>query len=286
MTTPTIEVPQLTSMKRTPHHFGWKPDLPDARDIKLFFGDAVECVDGMVCDLTRHHHKPTPVLPAELDLRTLLTFPDPYDQLDLGSCTANATGAALEVLEIAEEMPSRLFEYFNTRWVEGTVSSDSGGQIRDAIKVAGKAGICPESEWPYDPTQFAVQPPQSCYIDGLKEVALTYSSVSANEVQLKSVLASKTPVVVGITVYSSFESPEVAQTGIVPMPDIDTEQVLGGHAILLIGYSDATQTWLLRNSWGSSWGQGGYFTLPYAYLTTSGYGSDYWAIEKVGESAS
>jgi C1A family cysteine protease len=52
--------------------------------------------------------------------------------------------------------------------------------------------------------------------------------------------------------------------------------VLGGHAVLAVGYDDATQRFTIRNSWGANWGQGGYFTMPYPYLTTSGLSSDFW----------
>jgi len=57
--------------------------------------------------------------------------------------------------------------------------------------------------------------------------------------------------------------------------------VVGGHAVLAVGYDDASQTFLVRNSWGADWGQNGYFTMPYAYLTTRGLSSDFWTIRIV-----
>jgi C1A family cysteine protease len=99
--------------------------------------------------------------------------------------------------------------------------------------------------------------------------------------QMKGCLAHGYPFVLGFSVYESFESEEVARTGVVPMPDIAKEQMLGGHAVLAVGYDDADQRFLCRNSWGESWGEGGYFTMPYAYLTDRSLASDFWAILSV-----
>jgi C1A family cysteine protease len=84
-------------------------------------------------------------------------------------------------------------------------------------------------------------------------------------------------VVLGFTVYESFESAEVASTGVAPLPS-PGEAAVGGHCVLLVGYSDAGGTWLLRNSWSAGWGASGYFTLPYAYLTDPNLASDFWTI--------
>ena len=97
---------------------------------------------------------------------------------------------------------------------------------------------------------------------------------------MRGCLASGYPFVLGFTVYSSFESAEVARTGVLSMPGTN-EDVVGGHAVLAVGYDDSTQTFLVRNSWGTSWGQAGYFTIPYAYLTTRGLSSDFWTIRIV-----
>jgi C1A family cysteine protease len=98
--------------------------------------------------------------------------------------------------------------------------------------------------------------------------------------QMKGCLASGYPFAFGFTVYESFESQQVAQTGNAPMPQ-PGEQVLGGHAVLAVGYDDANQWFIVRNSWGTAWGMKGYFTLPYAYLTGSGLASDFWTVRLV-----
>ena len=85
----------------------------------------------------------------------------------------------------------------------------------------------------------------------------------------------------GFTVYESFESDQVAKTGVVPFPNLQTEQVLGGHAVLAVGYDDGQQRFIVRNSWGPNWGMKGYFTLPYPYLLQGTLSSDLWTIRSV-----
>jgi C1A family cysteine protease len=98
---------------------------------------------------------------------------------------------------------------------------------------------------------------------------------------MKGCLASGYPFVFGFTVYESFESAAVANSGHAPMP-APSERAIGGHAVMAVGYEDANQWFLVRNSWGRGWGLAGYFTLPYAYLIQSGLSSDFWTIRIVG----
>ena len=92
---------------------------------------------------------------------------------------------------------------------------------------------------------------------------------------MKGCLASGYPFVFGFTVYESFESDQVAQTGHVPMPQAG-EQVVGGHAVLAVGYDDSNQWFIVRNSWGPNWGMQGYFTMPYLYLLDPNLSGDFW----------
>lgn len=245
--------------------YGWIPDLPDHRD-HLYAAPAA---------VLRK-------LPAQIDLRK--QCPPVYDQGELGSCTANAIGGAIEFdrmkQHLSDFVPSRLFIYYNERVMEGTVDSDSGAQIRDGIKSVAKQGACPEKEWPYDINKFTVKPPAQCYQDALKDRAVSYSRLTHNLNQMKGCLASGFPFVFGFTVYESFESQTVAQTGHAPMPQ-PNEQVLGGHAVLAVGYDDSHQWFLVRNSWGTQWGMQGYFTLPYAYLIDPNLADDYWTIRLI-----
>ena len=190
-------------------------------------------------------------LPPQVDLSN--QCPPVYDQGELGSCTANAIAAAIEFERMKQQLPnfvpSRLFIYYNERVIEGTTASDSGAQIRDGIKSVAAQGACSETEWKYDITQFATQPPDQCYQDALKDKVVQYSSVSQVLNQLKGCLASGYPFVFGFTVYESFESPAVAQSGKAPMPGAG-ERAIGGHAVLAVGYDDSQQRFIVRNSWG------------------------------------
>ena len=245
--------------------FGWLPDLPDHRD--RLYAAPMEV---------------TGALPAKADLRA--QCPPIYDQSQLGSCTANAIAGAIEFdrlkQNLADFTPSRLFIYYNERVIEHTVDSDSGAQIRDDIKSVNKQGDCPETEWPYVTAKFKTRPPKKCYADALKYKAVSYQRVTPTMSQLKGCLASGWPFVFGFSVYESFESAAVAKTGHAPLPK-SGEAVIGGHAVVAVGYDDARQWFIVRNLWGGKWGMAGCFTLPYAYLTDENLASDFWTIRVV-----
>jgi C1A family cysteine protease len=245
--------------------YGWVPDLPDARD---FMYAAPERVLAS--------------LPTSVDLRP--DCPPVYDQGQLGTCTANAIGAAFEFQQrkeqLADFMPSRLFIYYNERTIEGTVDQDSGAMIRDGIKSVHKLGVCDEKIWDYDITRFTEQPPADAYAQAMDHQATVYRRVLPVLHQMQGCLASGTPFVFGFSVYESFESREVARTGVVPLPPRG-ERLLGGHAVLAVGYDDALQRFIVRNSWGTDWGMDGHCTMPYGYLTDPSLARDFWAIYAV-----
>ncbi len=253
-------------MSRKVKGYGWVPDLPDGRD--MLYAAPV---------------RPLAVLPSRVDLRA--KCPPVYDQGELGSCTANAIGAALEFDQMRQGAgevfpPSRLFIYYNERALEGTIQSDSGAQIRDGIKTVAKQGACKEEAWPYDIARFRNKPSKGCYTEAEKHQAILYLRVTQTLSQLKGCLAEGFPFVFGFTVYESFESAKVAKTGHAPMPAAK-EAVLGGHAVLAVGYDERRQWFIVRNSWGPKWGMSGYFTLPYPYLTQGSLSSDFWTIRRV-----
>jgi C1A family cysteine protease len=248
--------------------YGWRPDLKDSRDL---------------CMAPR---RPSGVkLPDYVDLRHKM--PPVVNQGALGSCTANAIGAGLHYEMIRQGLtevfsPSRLFIYWNERAMEGTISEDAGAMIRDGMKTVAKEGVCPESEWEYNVNRFAEKPPAQCYRHALKHQVLKYSRVPQDERSIKTVLAIGLPVVFGFSVYSSFESPVVAKTGMMPMPRRG-ESLMGGHAVLLVGYIMLAGKlwWIVRNSWGKDWGKAGYFLMPKEYLLDSDLASDFWVSELI-----
>jgi len=255
--------------------YGWVPDLPDFRD-HLF-----SAVPRVVA-----------ALPAHVDLRE--HCPKVYDQGRIGSCTANAVAGAFEFCLIKQGLtdvvPSRMFIYYNERVMEGHVAMDSGAQLRDGIKSVATTGTCTEQEWSYDDTpadqstflfpagaHATQRPPQSCYTEAAGNRIASYRRLPRDLGQYRACLAGGSPFVFGFSVYASFESAPVADTGTVPMPKRG-EQSLGGHAVLAVGYDDATRRFIVRNSWGTEWGDQGYFTLPYEYLQHRGLASDFWTV--------
>ncbi len=256
----------MAKLSANTHRFGWQPDVPDHRD--HFYAAPVMYIAK---------------LPAKSDLRK--HCPPVYDQGQLGSCTANAIGAAIQFDRRKQKLkpdfvPSRLFIYYNERAMENSIGSDAGAQIRDGIKSVAKQGDCPEKEWPYIIAKFSDKPSATCYKDALKYQAVQYQRVPQILNQMKGCLASGYPFVFGFSVYESFESAPVAQTGIANMPN-SSEKLLGGHAVLAVGYDDATQRFIVRNSWSAGWGMKGYFTLPYAYLSDANLAADFWTIRLI-----
>jgi C1A family cysteine protease len=246
--------------------YGWVPDAPDERDHA--YAAPLSALGG---------------LPAAVDLRP--KGPPVYSQGDLNSCTANAIAAAIQFERqkqgLPDIMPSRLFIYYNERAMEGQVDTDSGAQIRDGIKSVAKQGVCPEADWPYDQAKFSQRPPDSAYRDALRDRAVSYERVARDLEQMRGCLASGCPFVLGLTAYPGFESPDVRASGCLPMPAAG-ERRIGLHAVIAVGYDDAEQRLLVRNSWGPDWGQQGCFTLPYAYVMEPKLARDFWTIRLVG----
>lgn len=222
---------------------------------------------------------PPTAVPPKVDLRALM--PPIQDQGDLGSCTAHATVAMLEhnTIEIGQPLVplSRLFAYYNARAVENSTASDSGAMLRDVISALAATGVCPETDWPYDPAQFAVTPPVQAYTDAASAKISVYARLNGLNDMLVC-LASGHPFVFGFTVYDKFESDQVAQTGVLSLPGND-ESALGGHAVCAVGYDKDAGVLIVRNSWGPTWGQAGHFTMPFAYATNSNLADDFWAVQ-------
>jgi C1A family cysteine protease len=245
---------------------GWRPDTPDHRDYTFSVPE----------------HIASAPLPVKVDLRPKMPSID--DQLELGACTGNAIASAYEFDLIKQSVtdfaPSRLFIYYNERVMEGTVGQDAGAEIRDGIKSIGQQGVCTEKTWAYNIAKFASKPSKKAYTEALGHKALTYARVAQTLTDMKGCLASGYPIIMGFSVYDSFESQQAADTGIVQLPS-KSEQMVGGHAIVVVGYDDVSQRWIVRNSWGSGWGMLGYFTVPYAYFTDPNLASDLWTIRVV-----
>ena len=205
------------------------------------------------------------------------------DQGNLGSCTGQAIAGAIELLHKRQNRTldiSRLFIYYYERVLIGTVNYDSGAYIRDGIKVCYKYGAPTENLWPYNIRKFRTVPQKTALIDAAKRKVTSYQR-AADFNQVIDAITSGYPVTIGFSVYSSFDSPTVARTGIMPYPNVNKEKLLGGHAVLLVGYNKNNNTFIARNSWGTRWGDQGYFYMPFQVIQNNRMSSDFWVVKSI-----
>lgn len=240
--------------------YGWIPDVPDQRDY-LYSRVA-----------------PKIKLPGHVDISRFCS--DIEDQARLGSCTACALTGNLEFLDNQPDNKytdiSKLFIYYNERALRKNEDYDSGASLRDGIKTLKKTGYCRESLWPYDISRFSQKPLPKCYQEARQHRIESYHRIY-NLTEMLTCLAEGYPFVFGFAVYEGFQSKQTARTGRVAMPK-KQERMLGGHAVLAVGYDQKDRRFLVRNSWGRGWGMQGYFTMPYAYLEK--LAADFWTIRK------
>jgi len=247
---------------RSTRWYGCRRDTRDARDITF---------------------KPRAIrMPPEVDLRPYLA--PVMNQGPIGSCTGHGVTGAFRFLRIKSgkaDIPlSRLQNYFDAREMEDSIEADAGAEIRDNIKAAARLGIAREELWPYDITKFADRPPPHVYDNAQNYQAIEFQRVPVSVIGLKQVLADGFPVVIGVSLFDSFESREVEHGGVVPMPDLGVETLVGGHCMLVVGFGQRDGYFTVRNSWGDDWGDGGNCYMPYQYLGSIDYGSDYWVIRE------
>ena len=257
-------------MKRPiPFKFGWLPDVPDQRDIPF---RAVFRVPAKVPDC--------------IDLRN--KCPAVEQQGNLGSCTAQALIGSIEFLELRElaEKPesgrkfhdlSRLFVYYNERAAMGTIGEDSGAMLRTGIKVLKTDGVCKETTWPYIIARFTRKPSRECYLEGKNHQVTSYQRLGSLP-EMKACLAMGQPFVFGFAVYDHVMSEKVRRSGMIRMPGRG-ERMIGGHAVMAVGYDDRRKTVCFRNSWGADWGDSGYGLLPYGYVESRELSDDFWCIQ-------
>jgi C1A family cysteine protease len=263
---------------------GWTRDLPDYRDYTPQT-DKVKEVTSQSRQLAAAKAKAV----TSVDLRDWCSPIE--DQEELGSCTANAAVGLIEYFQrraFGHYLDgSRLFVYKVTRNLLGW-EGDTGAYLRDTMKAMVLAGVPPEHYWPYDIASFDVEPSAFCYAFAQSYKAIVYYRLdppgeSTTQVlqSIKQNLAAGLPSMFGFTVYSSF--PRIGQgTGDIPFPK-PTDTVLGGHAIDAVGYDDAKRiggekgALLIRNSWGTAWGEEGYGWMPYNYVR-AGIAVDFWSL--------
>ena len=256
--------------------YRWLPDPPDSRD--------------------HIYQLQTVSLAPVVDLRQYASAIE--DQGNLGSCTGNSIAGLIELIQRKQNPAkgrdvSRLFIYYEERVLEGSVRYDAGAYIRDGIKVCYTKGAPLESLWPYAINKFATKPAAAAYTDALKRKVTGYQRCTDFNA-VKNAVAAGNPVVIGFNVYDSFEGAwgniphGQPGSGMMPFPNTGTESLLGGHAVAIVGYDDtmpvagrANGRFIVRNSWGTGWGDNGYFYMPYDVIKTTSMSSDFWLISAV-----
>lgn len=193
------------------------------------------------------------------------------DQLSTGSCVGNSVVGGLEILENVQGAPfvdlSRLYVYYNARIPMGEAGKDDGCYIRYAMASLSSLGVCTEQTWPFDVGRVTVRPSWSAYRESyLHRIKGYYRIDGAGDDRCSKIewaLSNKHPVVFGVDVWQSF--PDTSSATVLPQ----SGKFLGRHAMLLVGFNRPTRKFILRNSWGTQWGDSGYGVIDYSWLDAS-----------------
>ena len=284
------------------YSMGWIPDYPDFRDYTEDTAEVKEIMKptGLLptASTKKSRKASAPAPPSSIDLRGWCSPVE--DQGRLGSCTAQAGVGIIEYYErksFGRHIDaSRLFLYKVTRNLM-KMKGDTGAYLRSTIGAMVLFGVPPEEYWPYEDglQDFDNEPPAFCYSFALNYKTIKYyrhdpPSAAPDAIlhRLKTHLAAGHPAMFGFTVYTSIE--QASTTGRIPYPSL-LEKIEGGHAVVTVGYDDkmkiknrfgdqeTTGALLIRNSWGTGWGEKGYGWLPYEYISRR-LAEDFWSVLK------
>lgn len=205
-----------------------------------------------------------------INLQSLL--PAVYNQGPLNSCTAHAVAAVIH----KKEAPSRLFIWFNTRSLQKNQLKNVGASMRDAVHSVIKFGVCRESSWPYILDQFDDTPPSQCFLEASQWKIELYARVHQDEKQIEAALQSKFPIIFGMRIFQSFF--QTRTTGIVQHPP-PNDRFVGGHAMVIVGCDPIRRLFIVRNSWGNTWGNNGHCFIPYDLILDKKTSYDFWLLK-------
>lgn len=255
-------------MNTSPHlkGLGFKRDLPDIRD---FFFESPNII------------RKKKTFPTNVDYRNHPDMPPVYDQGAIGSCVAQSVGAICDFKQgrDAEFHPSTLFLYYVTRFLEGTVDVDSGSTIRNGIKASNEFGVSREETWPYIEKKFKTPPSTAAFDEALGFQAIEYKRVKQRLDDIRECLYLGNLIAFGICVYDGLYS-ITKENPVLEIPN-PSQPLLGGHAVVIVGYDDKKELFLIRNSWGEQWGEEGYFYIPYSFVLDARLSMDFWTINLV-----
>lgn len=277
-------------MRNLKFGMGWLRDSPDFRDytmnnknLKLLFSKIKTTKKSLL------------KVQNKMDLRKWCSPVE--DQQSIGSCTAHAGVGMLEYFErraFGEHIDaSRLFLYKVTRNLAGN-TGDTGAYLRTTMGALAMFGVPPENYWTYEISKFDEEPTSFIYslaqnFQALKYYRLDVTGVTAEKLleKIKENIILGLPAMFGFTVYSSYE--QATKTGKIPFPT-PNENTVGGHAVMAVGFDDDMKikntvpgseetkgAILIRNSWGTGWGEDGYGWLPYEYVK-KGLAVDWWSL--------
>lgn len=283
---------------------GWLRDYPDYRDYTIEQDQVPRRLQalGQTDSIKAMRTKigvatPAKAAPPTADLRPWCSPME--DQGNLGSCTAHAGVGLVEYFERrafgAHLDASRLFLYKVTRNLMKE-TGDTGAYLRTTAGALTLFGVPPEDYWQYNIPDFDKEPSAFCYAFAQNFQAITFYRLDPSGTskpvlldRIKTNLAAGLPSMFGFTVYSSYT--QAGSTGKIPFPTAG-DRMVGGHAVDAVGYDDnlkiknttpgaveTTGALLIRNSWGTGWGAGGYGWLPYEYVLR-GLAVDWWSLLK------
>jgi len=224
-------------------------------------------------------------LPPKVDLRPFMTSVE--DQRQTNSCSANATAGAYEYLmkrhlgEASYDV-SRMFMYFNARAAAGEAITDDGAALSDVIQGLQQNGACSEETWPFAEENVNDEPDAQAFDEASEFLVEDVQQIPTELEAWKTSLAMGNPIIFGLKLFGSFDKQR--KPGLVPAPSAAEAQRAshGGHAMLCVGYSDADNVFVVRNSWGAGWGDKGYCYIPYSYVMNDDYNfGDSWTIHRL-----
>ena len=202
-----------------------------------------------------------------------------YNQSNIGSCSSNAIANQIMALKSYDDntYPSRLYQYYNSRLLEGNEKSDSGATYRSCYKALAKFGFCDEKLWEYDTTKYKDEPSKECYDKSNTTLIKKYQSLIPSIYAIEYALSQNKIVCIGVMIYDNFNDYNKSDF-IIPFPCCGG--ALGGHAMAICGYDHIKRLFKIVNSWGYEWGDGGFAYMRYEHVLSSEHCFDFWCISK------
>lgn len=216
-----------------------------------------------------------------VDLREY--FPPIKNQQNLGSCSSFATSAMYEAMMRLNgiednNVMSPAFIFYHSNVVTGR--PNGGSNYYDQLGVLGKHGICYEELFPYTPDTSQWNPSAEAIEDAKNHRALAAKQIplidgadkakvlSRNHELLTSALSEGYPVGISLKVYDNLGKDGAFILHPEDAPDAKED---GWHAMVLAGYSEENDFYIVRNSWGEYFGDKGYCYIPSRYIDDPDY---------------